>query len=405
MANLPISWFPATANTNGDIPIVIGTNFKINLKTALNTLLTGTSRANTVAYIDNAGDEQALALWAAWTVLQSGWPAVAPAWATVLTDPMTTIGDTIYRNGANVTSRLPIGTANQFLRSVWGLPTWQTVSILTNPMTTIGDMIIRDGTNTDARLPVGTAGQVLSVAWGIPTRSTVALPFPFFSTGWISTAYTGTSTWYTNTNGNSVEVDFHVTNGATPTLNINALWALPLQRPDGTAIPAWFVVAGGRYRIQYDSGSNSYKFINDTQVGFFTAITTTTLTATTVNTTTVNATNTNTTNLTVTNPIVAPWINVSVVNKVFADSPYTATATDNTIRRDATGWSVTQNLPTAVWISGKEYKIRKIDSTINTVTIDAAWAETIDGALTVTLVAQRETTVLQSNGVSRDRIA
>jgi hypothetical protein len=40
------------------------------------------------------------------------------------TDPMTTIGDTIYRNGSNVTSRLPIGTSGQVYTVSGGLPTW-----------------------------------------------------------------------------------------------------------------------------------------------------------------------------------------------------------------------------------------------------------------------------------------
>jgi hypothetical protein len=43
---------------------------------------------------------------------------------TVMGDPMTTIGDTIYRNGSNVTSRLPIGTTNQIAKVVGGVPAW-----------------------------------------------------------------------------------------------------------------------------------------------------------------------------------------------------------------------------------------------------------------------------------------
>jgi hypothetical protein len=96
---------------------------------------------------------------------------------------------------------------------------------------------------------------------------------------------------------------------------------------------------------------------------------------------------------------------VNIVNKAFWDSPYTALATDNTIRWDATGWNVIQNLPTAVWISGKQYVVKKIDGTINIVTIDADWAETIDWALTIVLTTQWETAIIQSNGVSWDRIA
>lgn len=40
---------------------------------------------------------------------------------------------------------------------------------LTDPTTTIGDIIIRDGSNTIARLPIGSAGQVLTVSGGTPS--------------------------------------------------------------------------------------------------------------------------------------------------------------------------------------------------------------------------------------------
>jgi len=45
--------------------------------------------------------------------------------STKLTDPMTTVGDIIIRNGSNVTARLGIGTNNQVLTVAGGVPTWQ----------------------------------------------------------------------------------------------------------------------------------------------------------------------------------------------------------------------------------------------------------------------------------------
>jgi len=48
------------------------------------------------------------------------------------TDPMTTIGDMMYRNGSNVTSRLPSGVNTQVLTMSGGLPTWQAPSASTN---------------------------------------------------------------------------------------------------------------------------------------------------------------------------------------------------------------------------------------------------------------------------------
>ena len=43
-----------------------------------------------------------------------------------MADPETTAGDLIYRNGSNVTSRLPIGPNGDVLTVVGGLPAWQT---------------------------------------------------------------------------------------------------------------------------------------------------------------------------------------------------------------------------------------------------------------------------------------
>lgn len=86
----------------------------------------------------------------------------------------------------------------------------------------------------------------------------------------------------------------------------------------------------------------------------------------------------------------------AVATKTSADSPYTLTTSDRTIRVDASSGAVTINLPAAV--TGREYLIIKTDSSANAVTIDANSTETINGALTQTLTAQYDAVVLQ--GVS-----
>ncbi|NJO65762.1 MAG: hypothetical protein HC836_49130 [Richelia sp. RM2_1_2] len=48
------------------------------------------------------------------------------SWETALTDPMTTAGDIIIRNGSNVTARLPVGTEGQVLKVTSGIPAWGT---------------------------------------------------------------------------------------------------------------------------------------------------------------------------------------------------------------------------------------------------------------------------------------
>lgn len=47
---------------------------------------------------------------------------------------------------------------------------------------------------------------------------------------------------------------------------------------------------------------------------------------------------------------------------------------------DATSGSLTMTLPTAASSTGKVFYIKKIDSSANSVIIDGAGAETIDGA-------------------------
>ena len=101
-----------------------------------------------------------------------------------LTDPTTTAGDIIYRNGAGI-QRLPIGTSGQVLEVVAGEPVWTTPasSGMTDPTTTEGDLIYRHS-GAPARLGIGTAGQVLTVVSGDPAwQTSTALTNPMTTTG------------------------------------------------------------------------------------------------------------------------------------------------------------------------------------------------------------------------------
>lgn len=83
------------------------------------------------------------------------------------------------------------------------------------------------------------------------------------------------------------------------------------------------------------------------------------------------------------------------------DSPYTVLSTDYLILVDASSAAVTVNLPTAVGIEGKQYIIKKTDTSLsNGVTVDASTTETIDGALTKTLRTQNESIKLVSDGAN-----
>jgi hypothetical protein len=79
---------------------------------------------------------------------------------------------------------------------------------------------------------------------------------------------------------------------------------------------------------------------------------------------------------------------------------YTATISDHTILCNATTGAITINLPTAVGIAGREYVIKKTDSSVNAVTVDGSGSETIDGALTYSLALQYKYVRIQTDGAN-----
>lgn len=79
---------------------------------------------------------------------------------------------------------------------------------------------------------------------------------------------------------------------------------------------------------------------------------------------------------------------------------YTITATDSVILADATTAAFTVTLPSAVGITGRQYTLKKIDSSLNAITLAAAGAETIDGAATYALGTQWKYVKITSNGAA-----
>lgn len=79
-------------------------------------------------------------------------------------------------------------------------------------------------------------------------------------------------------------------------------------------------------------------------------------------------------------------------------------SSDQFLRATGGGAGITLTLPTAASMFRRTLIVKKIDAGAGAVTIDAAGAETIDGALTRTLVAQYDFVVIYSNGVSWDVI-
>ena len=61
---------------------------------------------------------------------------------------------------------------------------------------------------------------------------------------------------------------------------------------------------------------------------------------------------------------------------------------------------MTINLPAVSAISGREYVIKKIDSSGNAVTIDGNASETIDGSTTSSLATQNKYARIKCNGTA-----
>lgn len=85
---------------------------------------------------------------------------------------------------------------------------------------------------------------------------------------------------------------------------------------------------------------------------------------------------------------------------VAKSAAYTATAADNIIVCNATTAAFTITLPTAVGALGRTYTIKKTDATGNGVTVDPNGAQTIDGAVTITLSRQWQYIQIVSDGAN-----
>jgi len=81
-------------------------------------------------------------------------------------------------------------------------------------------------------------------------------------------------------------------------------------------------------------------------------------------------------------------------------SAYSVVNSDELITADATSGAFTLTLPTAVGISGRRIIFKKIDSSVNAVTLDGNGSETIDGDLTTGLNFQNQSSTIISNGAN-----
>jgi hypothetical protein len=86
---------------------------------------------------------------------------------------------------------------------------------------------------------------------------------------------------------------------------------------------------------------------------------------------------------------------ISVVTKT---ANYTLVLTDGVVLVDATSGDLTMTLPTAASAINRVFYIKKIDSSSNSVTIDANGSETIDDSLTCIITMQYDCPKLVSDG-------
>jgi hypothetical protein len=79
---------------------------------------------------------------------------------------------------------------------------------------------------------------------------------------------------------------------------------------------------------------------------------------------------------------------------------YAVQSTDDTLLCNAAGGAFTFTMPTPSTVTGRVFKFKKIDSSVNACTLGPAAAETFDGGASTTLNTQYEETDLVSDGTN-----
>lgn len=90
----------------------------------------------------------------------------------------------------------------------------------------------------------------------------------------------------------------------------------------------------------------------------------------------------------------------AVVDIADTDSPYTALTSSSMINGDCTSGAIEVDLPTAASMNGREYTIKKVDSSENALTLDPNGSETIEGLNNIVLYSKGETITIRSDGTN-----
>jgi hypothetical protein len=102
--------------------------------------------------------------------------------------------------------------------------------------------------------------------------------------------------------------------------------------------------------------------------------------------------------------LTTPTINGVTFGVTSQTSAYTATASVTVILCSATTAAFTVTLPTAASVAGRQYTIKKTDSSANAVTVGTTSSQTIDGSTTYSLPSQYNFVTVVSDGANWMRI-
>lgn len=98
--------------------------------------------------------------------------------------------------------------------------------------------------------------------------------------------------------------------------------------------------------------------------------------------------------------LVLPAIRIEPALTIKTAATYTVTPEDGILLLDCTSNTITVTLPAAANRGPNPLKLKKIDSTTNTVTINRAGSDLIDGATSYSLLTQYSSITLHSDGTA-----
>ena len=105
--------------------------------------------------------------------------------------------------------------------------------------------------------------------------------------------------------------------------------------------------------------------------------------------------------------IVAREVNALIQEKsnvLTKTAAYTIEEDDDVILGDATAAAFTVTLPKATLFEGRRFTVKKIDASVNAVTLDGDGSETIDGTLTFALTARWDKVTVLSDGTNWQKV-